>query len=376
MLISLDANPLATPLTGVGHYTLELARHLAALAPAHEFELVSPFPFAARLTGGTNQALPPNLRAVEAKVNSVSRRWFSLGLPLHLKQAGSDLFHGTNYEVPLWGKRPSVLTVHDLSLLLYPETHEPGLVRRGRRRMRVMARAASLVITPSESVRQEVLERLRLEPHKVVAIPEAPRDVFRPAAPDEALEVRRRLGIEDEFVLFVGTIEPRKNLTALVAAFEEILRSTDHRPQLVVSGKEGWLNDEFYSRVRASGVEERLRFTGYLPDEDLRALYSSCRVFVYPSLYEGFGLPPLEAMACGAPVVASRIPSIVEAVGADAACLVSPADHLGLASCIIRLLEDDGERERLSETGRERARLFSWEKTARATLEVYREALV
>jgi glycosyltransferase involved in cell wall biosynthesis len=375
MRISLDAIPLATPRTGVGHYTFELARHLALLAPADEFELVSPFPFTPPLPDQIDKDLPSNLRTIHTKVNSLSGRWFAVGLPLYLRQSGSALFHGTNYEVPLWGSRPTILTIHDLSLLLHAETHEARLVRRGRRRLPLMARAASVIITPSESVKREVTEHLGIKPSKVVSIPEAPRDIFHPLPIEETFEVRRRLEIEDEFILFVGTIEPRKNLLTLLKAFQEILRATSRRPQLVIAGKEGWLMDELFSYIRESGVKDRLRFTGYLTDEDLRALYSSCRVFVYPSLYEGFGLPPLEAMACGAPVIASRIPSIVEAVGSDAARLVSPTDAQSLARSIIEILSDENERQQLSLTGQQRAGEFSWEKTARATLAVYDEAL-
>ncbi len=375
MLVSLDAIPLAAPRTGVGHYTFELARHLALLAPADEFELVSPFPIATPFPGQMEQDLPANLRTVHAKVNSLRRRWFAIGLPLYLRQSGTTLFHGTNYEVPLWGKRPAVLTIHDLSLLLHADTHEARLVRRGRRRLPLMARAASVIITPSESVRREVLAHLRIEPSRVVSIPEAPRDIFRPVAFDETIEVRRRLEIGDDFILFVGTIEPRKNLLTLLKAFEEILRSTSLCPQLVIAGKEGWLMDELSSYVKKSGIENRLRFTGYLTDEELRALYSSCRVFVYPSLYEGFGLPPLEAMACGAPVIASRIPSIVEAVGPDAARLIAPTDVQALARSINEILSDENERRQLARTGQQRASTFTWEKTARATLAVYGEVL-
>ena len=378
MLVSLDAIPLAAPRTGVGHYTFELARHLALLAPADEFELVSPFPFAPPPPGagrGGQEDLPANLRFVQAKAGPLRRRWFAAGLPLYLRRSGSELFHGTNYEVPLWGGRPAVLTIHDLSLFLHAETHERRLVRRGRLRLPLMAQRASLVITPSESVRREVSEHLRVEPSKVVSIPEAPREVFRPLPPEETIEVRRRLEIEDEFVLFVGTIEPRKNLLTLLKAFEEILRSTASSPQLVIAGKKGWLTGELFSYVEKSGLENRLRFTGYLTDEDLRALYSSCRVFVYPSLYEGFGLPPLEAMACGAPVIASRIPSIVEAVGPDAARLVAPTDVHALARCVVETLNDEDGRRHLSLTGRRRASAFTWEKTARATRAVYGEAL-
>jgi glycosyltransferase involved in cell wall biosynthesis len=373
MRVGLDAIPLATPRTGVGHYTFELARHLALVAPSDEFELVSPFPFLEPTQ--TDDSLPSNLRAVQVKVNSLQRRWFAIGLPLYIRQSGFDLFHGTNYEVPLWRGCPSILTIHDLSLFLHPTTHEERLVRRGQRRLPIMARGASRIITPSESVKREVCEHLRIKPSKVVAIPEAPRDIFRPISTEEAIETRRRLKVEDEFILFVGTIEPRKNLLTLLRAFEEILRSTELRPQLVIAGREGWLTEELFSYVRKSGVEERLCFTGYLTDEDLRALYSSCRAFVYPSLYEGFGLPPLEAMACGAPVITSQISSIMETVGAHAARLVTPTDTKALAQSIVELIENENERQYLSGLGKERARQFSWEKTARLTLEIYMELL-
>jgi glycosyltransferase involved in cell wall biosynthesis len=374
MRVGLDGIPLATPRTGVGHYTFELARHLALIAPSDEFELVSPFPFAATSIQ-TDGGLPSNLRVVHKRVNSLRRRWFAVGLPLHIRQSAFDLFHGTNYEVPLWGRCPSILTIHDLSLFLHPATHEERRVRRGRRRLPIMARAASRIITPSESVRREVCEHLRIELSKVIAIPEAARDIFRPVPLEETIETRRRLQIEDEFILFVGTIEPRKNLLTLLRAFEEILRATSLRPQLVICGREGWLTDELFSYVKKSGVEDHLRFTGYLADEDLCALYSSCRAFVYPSLYEGFGLPPLEAMACGAPVITSQIPAIKETVGTTAARLVSATDTQALAASIIELLGNENERRHLSSTGLQRAAQFSWERTARLTLEVYTELL-
>ncbi|HEV7377674.1 MAG TPA: glycosyltransferase family 1 protein [Pyrinomonadaceae bacterium] len=374
MRVGLDAIPLATPRTGVGHYTFELARHLALIAPSDEFELVSPFSFAVTPIQ-TDDRLPANLRLVHKRVNSLRRRWFAVGLPLYIRQSAFDLFHGTNYEVPLWSRCSSILTIHDLSLFLHPATHEASLVRRGRRRLPIMARTASRIITPSESVRREVCEHLRIEPSKVVAIPEAPRDIFRPIPIEETIETRRRLQIEDEFILFVGTIEPRKNLLTLLKAFEEILGSTVLCPQLVIAGREGWLTDELFSHVRKSGVEDHLRFTGYLTDEDLCALYSSCRAFVYPSLYEGFGLPPLEAMACGAPVITSQIPGITETVGTTAARLISPTDIQALARSIIELLENENERRRLSSIGLQRAAQFSWERTARLTLEVYTELL-
>jgi glycosyltransferase involved in cell wall biosynthesis len=375
MHIGLDGIPLGEIKTGVGHYTFELARALALLSSEDEFELVSPYPYVAAYNDEAEQALPPNLRVTEAKVDRLRRRrWWSIGLPLYLKQASFSLFHGTNYNVPLWKTCPTVLTIHDLSLFLHPETHERHLVRRARWRLPTMARAAKVIITPSESVRREVCEHLGIKPESVFAIPEAARRAFRQLPLAETLEARRRLKVEDEFILFVGTIEPRKNLLTLARALEEILRTTHLRPQLVIAGKEGWLSNELFVYLRSAEMRERVHFTGYVSDDDLRALYSSCRAFVYPSLYEGFGLPLLEAMACGAPVITSRIPSIMETVAA-AACLVSPTDFRELAESIVSVLLDAREREHRSLAGLRRAAEFSWERTASATLDVYREVL-
>jgi glycosyltransferase involved in cell wall biosynthesis len=237
-----------------------------------------------------------------------------------------------------------------------------------------MARAATMIITPTESVRAEVCKHLRVSPGKVVAVPEAPRRNFRSINALQSEETRRRLGVEEAFLLFVGTIEPRKNLRVLVQALSKVSRAGEACPQLVIAGKKGWLTDEFFSEVKASGVASRVLFTGYLTDEDLCALYSSCRAFVYPSLYEGFGLPPLEAMACGAPVIASRIPSLMEVLG-TAARLFKPDDAAELAQHIIALLlADEDERRHLSSKGSTRAAQFSWQRSARSTLEVYGEA--
>ncbi len=372
MRVGLDGIPLANPRTGVGHYTFELARHLAIISAPDEFELLSPFSFNPPLD---DHDLPAGLRAVQVKVNSLSRRWFAVGLPLHLRHSKFDLFHGTNYEVPLWSKSPSVLTVHDLSLFLLPETHEPHLVRRGRRRLPIMARRADCLITPSQTIKREVIQHLRIGDAQIVVIPDAPRSVFRPMPLEETVATRTKLGIEPEFILFTGTLEPRKNLTTLLKAFDEIMRKTALRPQLVIAGKEGWLMDELRQQMEQRDLKDRLRFTGYLPDDELRALYSSCRVFVYPSLYEGFGLPPLEAMACGAPVITSSISSLIETTGTEAARHVAALDVEGLAQSIVGLLENDSERKYLSSAGIKHAAGFSWHKVAASTLEVYRQVM-
>lgn len=352
MRVALDGMPLASELTGVGHYTFELARSLKLVAPDDEFTLVSP--------------QSPNARHTQ--------RWWSLGLPLYLIRSPFDLFHGTNYEIPIWSKLPSVVTIHDLSLFFHPEAHEKRLVRRARWRMPLMARLATKIITPTLSVKNEVVEKFGLNPDKVAVTHEAPRATFRRREGAEVVQLLQRLGIHENFILFVGTVEPRKNLHRLVEAFDQVLRTTSLSPQLVIAGGRGWLMDDFASAIKQRGLDDHVCLTGYLEDEDLCALYSSCRVFVYPSLYEGFGLPPLEAIACGAPVIASGIAAITETLE-SAARFVDPRDVDDLAKAMVEMLTDETMREHFARAGAERVKGFTWEQTARETLEVYKSAL-
>ncbi|HEV2862743.1 MAG TPA: glycosyltransferase family 1 protein [Pyrinomonadaceae bacterium] len=375
MLFGLDAIPLTEARAGVGRYTLELARALAALSPADEFELAYPSSYNPINLAAEDGGLPPNLSEARVTVGALGRRWWSVGLPRYAARRGLDLFHGTNYEVPLWGASARVVTVHDLSLLTRPETHERRRVARARLRLPLMARAADAVVVPTEAVRREACELLRLEASKVFAVHEAAGELFRPLAFEETEVARRRLGVGDEFLLSVGTLEPRKNLHVLLRAFEELVRARpSSQLQLVLAGRTGWLAEPFLAAVADSPARPRVVLTGYLDDETLRALYASCRAFVYPSVYEGFGLPPLEAMSCGAPVVAGRGPALEE-VTAGAARLFDPADADHLARILLELLDDEGACRSLSDAARRRARDFSWEKTARLTLDVYAEAL-
>ena len=372
MRIGLDGFPLVWPKTGVGHYTFELATELARMAPEHSFELVAPADYPAEVAAAIEKIR--NLTAVSVKANFLSRRWWAVGLPRYVRTARLDLFHGTNYEAPLGNRSRNVLTVHDLSVVTHKDAHEAKLARRARRRLPIMVRTAARIITPTETVRLELIERFKLDPNLVVVTPEAPRKTFRPIPFSETIETRERLGIEDNFILFVGTIEPRKNLVTLLRAFAELLRQTRHRPQLVIAGLRGWLTEEFDRTLAAAEFGDRVRLIGYVGDEDLRALYSSCKAFVFPSVYEGFGLPPLEAMACGAPVIASRIATLEETLGANA-ILIPPTDEPAMAKAIALLLENESERERMSAAGLKHAARFTWEKTAALTLNVYRELL-
>jgi glycosyltransferase involved in cell wall biosynthesis len=373
MRVGIDGYPLSEPRTGVGHYTLELARAEALISPSDQFELVSPAPFDPDAQGEIDRANLPNLRTVNPRASSIRGHWWSIGLPLYARKAGFDVFHGTNFDVPFWKGRRSVVTIHDLSALLHPDKHRTRMVRRARLRLPLVVRVADVIITPTESVKREVCQRLGVKASKVTAIPSAARLGFRPMAPAKTVPIRKRLGVEDDFLLFVGTLEPRKNLLTLLKAFQQTMGSS-FRSQLVIAGGEGWLMDELFAFIKKSDIADRLCLTGYLKDEDLCALYSSCKAFIYPSVYEGFGLPPLEAMACGAPVIAGRIPALQETLG-KAALLVEPMDVEALVQAITGLLQDESRRSKLGSAGQQHAAKYSWEQTARLTLDVYRKLL-
>ena len=375
MHIGLDGLPLTVPKTGVGHYTFELARALASLEPASQFEIVYPSTYPSISPNEPSPGLPHNLQLNRVRVGPLGRHWWSTGLPRYIRRSKLELFHGTNYDVPLWRRSATVLTIHDLSQLLHPETHERRSVRRAQRRLPHMARIADAIITPSESVRRDVCKVLEVSPGKVFAVPEAARACFRPLAFPETAGARSRLGIGDDFLLTVGTLEPRKNLSVLVSAYAEMARARPQSDtQLVIAGGRGWLSGPLFEAIAKSPVRDRIVLTDYLHDEDLQALYSSCRAFVYPSIHEGFGLPPLEAMACGAPVIASRIPALEETTG-GAAMLFDPKSVEELTRSILELLDNENARRELSAAGQRRAAEFSWEKTARLTWNVYEEAL-
>jgi len=374
MRIGLDGLPLTSPKTGVGHYTFELARELASLDAESYFELVYPST-SARITEPDGVVLPSNLKVERVRVGALGRHWWSAGLPRYISRQNFEVFHGTNYDVPLWRRCATVLTIHDLSLLLHPETHRVRSVNRARRRLPTMVRTADAIITPTESVRRELCQQLNAPPEKVFAIPEAARECFQPMEFTDTEGVRLRLGVGEEFLLAVGTIEPRKNLMVLLNAFEEVIRARPEGTlQLVIAGGSGWLSGPLLQAIKKSPVRDRILLTDYLQDDDLRALYASCLAFIYPSFYEGFGLPPLEAMACGAPVIVSKIPALAETTG-EAAWHFDPQNMGELTTKILGLLGDENARQNLSVAGRHRAAEFSWKKTAQLTWKVYEEAL-
>ena len=236
--------------------------------------------------------------------------------------------------------------------------------------MRWSAAHADRLIAISNSTRADVIRLLRVDPRKVAATPLAASPRFRPLPRDAVSEVCARYGlVPDRYIYYVGVLEPRKNVPLLLEAFAGIAAELPDIA-LVIAGKKGWMYDEIFARVAALGLQERVHFLGHIPEEDLIGLYNGARVSVYPSLYEGFGLPVLEAMQCGSPVITTNVSSMPEVAG-DAALLVGPTDRVALESALRETLGNDALARSLSERGLRRAESFSWERCARETLQVY-----
>jgi len=286
--------------------------------------------------------------------------------------AGIDLFHATEHLLPRLAHVRSVFTLHDLAYLRVPQHHLP----RNRIYLRAMMprflRRADRIIAVSEYTRRDAIDAYQIDPGKIAVVPEGVDERFTPGLPRERLaDVRRRYGLPERFVLCVGTIEPRKNLPTLLRAYAAMLRSGASDVGLVIAGGEGWLVRPFFEELRSLGLEDRVVLTGHVPDDDLPALLTASTVFAFPSEFEGFGLPPLEAMACGVPVVSSNAASLPEVVG-DAGLLLPPHDVGSWTTSLRRLLDDADLRARLRKRGLVQAGRFSWANAARQTLEVYR----
>jgi glycosyltransferase involved in cell wall biosynthesis len=281
------------------------------------------------------------------------------------------------YTAPPFAPCPVVATVHDLSFEHLPETFK----RRSRMQLRLTVRrtvrSAAHVIAPSEFTRRDLIETYGLDPARVTTTRLAASPHFRPVEDAHKIErVRRLYGIEREYVLAVGSIQPRKNLPRLVRAYAALRgeRGRSNLPQLVLVGKRAWLYGDTLKAIEEEGVGESVLLTGYVSEGDLPALYTGALCFVYPSYFEGFGLPPLEAMSCGTPVLTGNLTSLPEVVG-DAGLTVDPFDTGALSRALARLVGDAALRADLRERGLQRARAFDWRATARMTLQVYRRVM-
>ena len=300
--------------------------------------------------------------------------WEQVTLPALARAFKLDLLHSLHYTMPVFSPCPTVVTFHDMTFFLYPQLHTRSKRILFPLYIRLSARRAAALLAVSESTRRDAIRLLNLAPEKITATPLGVPPEFAPLKdPPRADAVRQKYRLPPKYILSVGLLEPRKNLPALLRAFEKAARN-DPALYLVFVGRLGWMYEEIFRLVTELGLSERVCFTGYVDAEDLPVVYNLALLFAYPTLYEGFGLPVLEAMACGLPVITSRVSSIPE-ITADAAVLVEPGDEQALAEGLSRLLQDEPLRASLSARGRERSALFTWQRTAERTFEVYRQVL-
>lgn len=293
---------------------------------------------------------------------------------LALLSRSQDLLHGLAYAAPLAAACPTVITVHDLSFMRFPAAFRP-FNRTYLRLMTVAAtRRASRVIAVSESTRQDVIRLCGVPAGRVTVVPNGVTEDFCPADPAVVAAFRSRRGLPERYILFLGTLEPRKNLVRLVDAYAEWRGRNGAAVKLVIAGGKGWYYERVFARVQELGLADDVLFPGFVPAGELPWWYRAAECFVYPSIFEGFGLPVLEAMACGTPTITSDASSLPEVAG-DAALLVGTEDTAGLAAALDRILSDPALAEDLRQRGLRRAASFSWQRTAAATAQIYRSVL-
>jgi len=367
--IAIDAHSVGAKLGGNESYAVNLIEALAQIDSVNNYTL---YVTTAAARDRFHQRWP-NFQVHTTLPHTPLIR-IPLTLSAELRKHPVDVLH-VQFTAPPFCPCPVVVSVHDLSFEHLPQT----FLRRSRTQLRLTvrhsARRADKILTLSEHTRGDVIETYKIDPAKVIAIPLAAPPHFGPVADDRELQrVRHTYGIDGDYVLSVGSIQPRKNLVRLINAYASLRDA--HRensfPKLVIVGKKGWLYDETLRALEETGVRDSIVLTGYVPESDLPALYSGALCFVYPSYFEGFGLPPLEAMKCGAPVVVGNATSLPEVVG-DAGLKVDPFDVSAIARAISELISNSELRRELSIKGQKRAEMFDWRNTAQQTLKVYEQ---
>jgi len=364
MRIGVDASrTTARWRTGTEGYSLHLIRELLCLGTKHRLRLYF------------NQAPPPGLFAAgaEMRIMPFPRLWTHARLSWEMALRPPDLLFVPSHVLPVVHPQRSVSTVHDLGFLYYPESHTAFQNAYLRWSTRYNGRSAACVVADSQATRQDLVRHYQIDATKITVIyPGRDESIAQVTDPDILADLRARLGLAERYLLHVGTLHARKNLVRLVEAFAGALPDLLPGTQLVLAGRKGWLHDDIMARVRQLGLEDRVIFPGYVPSADLPALLSGAIAFVFPSLYEGFGFPVIEAMACGVPVVCSGTSSLPEVAG-EAALFVDPLDTAALSQAIRRVASEEPLRRSLVERGWQQAGRFSWRRCARQVLDLLEE---
>ena len=382
MKIVIDALPAMLQRTGIGHYTYNLIKRFPKIARGDDFYLCDALSGmclynTARLDGTKSADRFLNISKVSFPFVTLAR----LSLLLRNKLQGAttkveeaDVFFGTNYR-GLFGPFKTVITVHDMAHEYFPDAIEGKTLNYLRSELPAVAQKAHCIIAVSNATRNDIIKFLHVPAEKVRVVYLGVDEAFHPISNHSLLKTtRRRYNLPESFILCVGTIQPRKNLMGLLQAYARLCQDENFHHDIVLAGGVGWNNVGLKEHIDSLGISSRVHFTGYLPDADLPLIYNLCDIFVFPSIYEGFGLPVLEAMASGVPVMTSKTSSLPEVAG-DAALLVDPASIEEMAAGMMRLLTDQDLRTRCRERGIARAKLFTWERCTRETMQVLREAV-
>lgn len=363
--------------SGVENHILNLTLHVAAYDTDNEYTFyVDP--------GALDRRTVEALRSCNVKIRNTrfdTRRrvlrfaWEQGLLPFLATRDGIDLLHAPGYVAPLFCSIPTVVTIHDVIALKFPRYCRTGNALHYRAVMPLAARRAARVITVSENSKKDIIEELNVEEDRIDVVPNGIDPAFR-RIEDTALLSRMRgaYGLPNKILLFVGNLEPKKNIRCIIESFHELKKTRSVPHKLVIVGRRGWLYRKLGRTVAELDLGRDVLFVGNVTREDLVLLYNAADVFLFPSLYEGFGMPPLEAMACGTPVVTSNTSSLPEVVG-GAAITVDPRDVGALTEAVLAVMNDAGLREDLIHRGLERASMFTWDRAARQTAAVYRTAV-
>jgi glycosyltransferase involved in cell wall biosynthesis len=365
MQIAIDAHQIGGRRTGSESYVYNLVRHLALLQPNGDSYFV--YLDKRQSPEGLRQA--PFFRAKHIPT-SISHLRFGLFYPLESWRKSFDIFH-SQFTLPPCLRARSILTVYDLAFERFPQFFRPGVRRLMRTLIPWSCRRANHVITISESSKRDLVEIYRLDPERVTVTYPGPAEIYKPMDPQQAWRrLEATYGINAPFLLYVGNLEPRKNLPRLLEAFAQLKRSGKIGHKLLIVGRKAWLYDEFFERLRQYRLQSEVMLTGYVPATDLPAFYSAASAMIYPSLFEGFGFPVIEAMACGAPVITSFGSSLEEVAG-GAAVLADPYSVSCLAAAIESVASSPELQQRLRAAGLVRAARFSFRKMAEQTRFVY-----
>ena len=370
MRIGINASKIYDVHTGVGRYTSNLSRSILKTSSKNDYYLYTP--------GRVGKTARSNIEgtdfekpAVSIQNNTLRILWEQMVLPMYSRKDRLDLFHYTDHALSLlFRKCPIIITVHDIAYLRLPNLLNTSRKVYKKNILQISIRKAKIIIADSYATKEDIIEYFGIREEKIRVIHLGVESRFRPI--NNVEDFRLKNNLPSKMILNVGTLEPRKNVVSLIKAFRKLREMGFEDVKLVIAGNKGWLYQEIFKEVGQSGLKQEILFLGVVRDKDLPLLYNCADIFVYPSLYEGFGLPPLEAMACGVPVITSNTSSLPEVIG-DAGIMVDPTDINSLCESMYILLKDKELWNRMRNMGLERSKLFSWDNTAEKILKVYDE---